>query len=223
MGEGGFCCSMPAAGRDGTGVLLDDPAAHLLLRNATGRRAARDWLPDAAVPLPLIDPFPETRDDEEAPPQRRAADGRLFPTHGGTRECGTVAAHEGTPACTVDFSCWNCSLGDTACDLTWHCSNAPSVCSLRAGGGAVKQCRVSMPTIAPEAERTGGEPEALRRFRSSTESVQPCGRHQGSSVAGTIRCDKAARGSRPRRLNPSTQRDFPHAETSQSGASGRTT
>jgi hypothetical protein len=51
-----------------------------------------------------------------------------FPTHGGTRECGTVAAHEGTPACTVDISCWNCSLGDTACDLTWHCSNAPPVC-----------------------------------------------------------------------------------------------
>jgi hypothetical protein len=51
-----------------------------------------------------------------------------FPMDGGTGERGTVAAHEATPGCTIENTCWNCSLGDTACDLTWHCSNVPMVC-----------------------------------------------------------------------------------------------
>ncbi|HEY0017447.1 MAG TPA: hypothetical protein VGC13_14140 [Longimicrobium sp.] len=48
-----------------------------------------------------------------------------FSTNGDTGDRGTIAAHEATPGCTIEFSCWNCSLGDTACDLTMHCSNVP--------------------------------------------------------------------------------------------------
>ena len=42
-----------------------------------------------------------------------------FPTAAGTEARGTVAAHEGTPTCTLQPS-----FGDTACDLTWHCTGA---------------------------------------------------------------------------------------------------
>lgn len=51
-----------------------------------------------------------------------------FPTHGGTVDRGTVAAREATPGCTLAATCWNCSLGNTACDVTMHCSNVPLVC-----------------------------------------------------------------------------------------------
>ena len=44
-----------------------------------------------------------------------------FPTASGADERGTVAAPAATPGCTVEASCL-CSLGNTACDLTWHCS-----------------------------------------------------------------------------------------------------
>ncbi len=49
-----------------------------------------------------------------------------FPTASGADERGTVAAHEATPGCTVAASC-PCSLGNTACDLTWHCT-LPGAC-----------------------------------------------------------------------------------------------
>jgi hypothetical protein len=44
-----------------------------------------------------------------------------FTTAGGADPRGTIAAHEATPECTVAASCI-CSLGNTACGLTWHCS-----------------------------------------------------------------------------------------------------
>jgi hypothetical protein len=43
-----------------------------------------------------------------------------FPTASGTNARGTVAANEATPTCTLQPS-----FGNTACDLTWHCSVAP--------------------------------------------------------------------------------------------------
>jgi hypothetical protein len=43
------------------------------------------------------------------------------PTARATNECGTVAAHAATlPGCTLQPS-----FGNTACDVTWHCSVAP--------------------------------------------------------------------------------------------------
>lgn len=49
-----------------------------------------------------------------------------FPTDSGTDERGTAVAHAATPGCTVAASCI-CSLGNTACDLTWHCT-LPGAC-----------------------------------------------------------------------------------------------
>ena len=46
-----------------------------------------------------------------------------FRTAGGAVERGTVAGHEATPTCTLQPS-----FGDTACDLTWHCTNVPGLC-----------------------------------------------------------------------------------------------
>jgi hypothetical protein len=46
-----------------------------------------------------------------------------FPTDNAANDRGTVAAHAATPECTVAASCI-CSLGNTACDLTWHCTLA---------------------------------------------------------------------------------------------------
>jgi hypothetical protein len=41
-----------------------------------------------------------------------------FPTAAGVDERGTVAAHAASlPSCTVQPS-----FGNTACDLTWHCT-----------------------------------------------------------------------------------------------------
>ena len=40
-----------------------------------------------------------------------------FPTDTGADERGTVVAHESVPSCTLQPS-----FGNTACDLTWHCS-----------------------------------------------------------------------------------------------------
>ncbi|HEU4883910.1 MAG TPA: hypothetical protein VFT45_16745 [Longimicrobium sp.] len=47
-----------------------------------------------------------------------------FPTARGAEERGTVAAHAASlPGCTLQPS-----FGNTACELTWHCSNIPGVC-----------------------------------------------------------------------------------------------
>ncbi len=40
-----------------------------------------------------------------------------FATAGGADERGTVAAHAATPTCTLQPS-----FGNTACDVTWHCT-----------------------------------------------------------------------------------------------------
>jgi hypothetical protein len=43
-----------------------------------------------------------------------------FPTESGADERGTVTAHEATPSCTT--CTLEPSFGNTACDLTMHCS-----------------------------------------------------------------------------------------------------
>lgn len=46
-----------------------------------------------------------------------------FPTATGADARGTVAAYASAPGCTLQPS-----FGNTACDLTWRCSNVPAVC-----------------------------------------------------------------------------------------------
>ena len=83
-------------------------------------RPARNWLGTARAatadhPLPRRVTMKKLRLDLE----QLAIES--FPTASRADARGTVAAHDATPGCTIAASCI-CSLGDTACDLTWHCT-----------------------------------------------------------------------------------------------------
>jgi len=59
-----------------------------------------------------------TEEGRENPSTTEAANYLRMET-GDDEEASPVAAHEGTPTCTLQPS-----FGDTACDLTWHCTGA---------------------------------------------------------------------------------------------------